>query len=254
MKKTLIITGFICIFAGFLYAADKIKVPVNSPSVRVKHTSPKTVVTLKTSLPVPSPPSILTAKFIKDARIDGFKNEKIMTEPVVLNDGDNDLSAKVYTGYIGPGIYIYAEVKDDMPGRNTRSGAGIWNGDSVEICVSTSPRSDKNRRSFGIKDFRIGIKAAEPPEMWNYTKNHSIKTEISYKKSGGGYVLEAVIPWREVDRGCFCGLKNRQTAFDLVINDSDEENGRETQARWRGDYSYSMNPSQWGTIVFDTRQ
>ena len=251
MKKAVFLL-ILLTYSAFIVYAQPIKIQGTKPSARVIATGvPVPTATPTHDMPEGKPST--TAKSVQKIKIDGEMNEKVLTSPVIVNGDDSDISGKVYIGYGSGGVYIFADVKDDVPGRNTQTGDKIWNGDSLEICVAIDPREKPDRTKLGKKDFRIGIKASENPEGWNYRlKSPLDKAKIVYKQKGGGYVIEALVPWHNLQRGCFCKLKNRLTGFNCVLNDSDNEEGKEFQARWYGDYSYSVNPSQWGSITFST--
>lgn len=196
-----------------------------------------------------------TAKRIENVKINGYLKEKIKTKPITLSaENPENLSAEFYPAFTGSAFYIFVKVKDDKPGVNNKNRGEIWNGDGIEILLSSDARKDPLRTEMTSKDHRIGISAADPPQSWNYNLKAPLnRADIKYRKTGDGYIIEALIPWFNFRKGCSCKLYNRPTAFNCAVNDADNKNRRETYIRWCGDYSYSVNPSQWGKITFSTQ-
>ncbi len=196
-----------------------------------------------------------TTKRVENFKIDGYLKEKIKIKPIKLSsENPSNLSAEFYPAFTGSAFYIFIRVKDDKPGVNSNKRGEIWNGDGIEILLSSDAGKDPLRTEMTSKDHRIGITASNPPKSWNYNLKAPLsRADIKYRKTGDGYIIEALIPWFNFKKGCSCKLYNRPTAFNCAVNDADGKKRRETHIRWCGDYSYSVNPSQWGALTFSTR-
>jgi hypothetical protein len=196
---------------------------------------------------------LILVKTVSGARIDGLFNEKIKTEPLLIGTSEDPLHCKIYMGYDSESIYVFADVTDPTPGFNTKKGSNIWDGDALEITLSTDPDADPARTQFGRFDFQIAIKASSDTETWNFTKKAPLeKSVIFYKQKKNGYTIEASIPWYNFNTGCFCRIKNKPIAFDAAIDDGDSSGKRLSQIRWSGNADFNLNPSQWGDVIFLT--
>ena len=198
--------------------------------------------------------------------IDGVLNEWTSSKPLVIDQaaqvqegasiwrGPSDLSGKIYFKWDVRNLYIAADITDNFPITNSKSGPDIWNGDSIEMVIGLDKNANPGRNKFGKKDFQIGLGAGDDdlvrPSIWNWTSKKSPKgSEIDVKRnrSPKGYTLEAKIPWASLTS--FSPYPGIAIGFDCAIDDSDSEN-REKQMVWNGDYSFYKDPGVWGRMEF----
>lgn len=202
---------------------------------------------------------LMLVKTIQDAVIDGKFDEKIKTAPLKITEiqikNKKSVSGTIYMGYTSDNIYIFADINNSTPGINRKKDSEIWDGDALEIMLCTNPDADPARTTYDNFDFRIGIKASEDNQTWNFTtKSPLFRPVVFYNKKKNGYTIEAFIPWSNFNTGCFCRIKNKAISFDAAIDNADDSSGRNSQVRWTGGEDYYKNPSQWGQIMFSTQQ
>lgn len=146
-------------------------------------------------------------------------------------------------------LIIVAQVEDESPLENGQIDNNIWNGDALEIALSTDAESSQYRTYYLPTDHQIGIRANKDPMIWNWRKNQKVKgSEVLIKKVPKGYRLAAKIPLREfgvtkLEVGQVYGL---EMAIDKGTVD-----GRNEQLRWNSSDTEGMheNPSLWGEML-----
>jgi hypothetical protein len=200
-------------------------------------------------------PGLMVFKGVNNSVIDGYLDKNVKTTPLIINAaGDkNGASGKIYLGYDSDSVYIYADITDPSYSAGSFKGADIIKGSSLVFTISTDPTADVNRASFGNYDFYFAIKASQDIESWNYTKKKPLENPILFfRRTKGGYAVEALIPWYNFNTGCFCHIKNRAISFDTAINSADHD-GRIIQSRYSGKDDFTVNPSEWGRVIFSTK-
>jgi beta-mannanase len=218
----------------------------------------------------PVPPERLTqkkavaAKAVGPVKIDGKLSEWSVCQPIVMRDvsffkeglnwtGLADLSGKVYLMWDDANLYVAAEVTDKIPFVNKKTNQDIWNGDAIEIVMSTDPGANPKRESFERGDYQIGLSTGDgkdnKPIVWNWQRRRIPNgSEISVKRvdKGLGYILEAKIPW-----SFFIGFTpsaGTKLGFDVALDDADYTGEREKQFIWNGDFYFYKDPSVWGIL------
>jgi hypothetical protein len=151
-------------------------------------------------------------------------------------------------------VYFAAEINDVIPLVNKRQGADIWNGDAVEIVMSTDPGADARREAFDRRDYQIGLGAGDgktnKPTIWNWQRRRTpagSEIAVKPKTSPQGYVIEAKIPW-EFFGSTFKPSAGTAIGFDIAFDDADSTGEREKQFIWNGDYYFYKDPSVWGIL------
>ena len=149
-------------------------------------------------------------------------------------------------------FYIRADVIDDVPMVNPQKNGDIWNGDDIEITLSTDPGADKQRKEFAASDFQIGLSAGDratglTPSIWCWTLNSSPEgAKIFSVQTEKGYRIEAAIPWKTLKE--FKPKAGMTLGFDFAIDDADQGGTRESQSVWFGDGGFYKEPMVWGTM------
>ena len=205
-------------------------------------------------------------KASKPIIIDGQLDEWEDGTPIVLSgreflqegeswSGNKDVSGKVYLKWDDDYLYLAADVVDNLPFSNSKKGADIWNGDGIEIMISTDPKLSSDREYLSNKDFQIGFSNGDgritQPSIWIWQKRRSPKEseiKVIRKVDPQGYILEAKIPWSELDM--FTPKRGVKVGFDVAIDDADIKFEREAQLVWSGDYFFYKDPSIWGELEF----
>lgn len=162
------------------------------------------------------------------------------------------LQFKLETGSIGIAytakhLFIQAEVEDNNPMQNGKSGTDIWNGDAIEIAFATNADANRLRKTFLLSDKHIGIRCTDKPIIWDWSRNIEIHGEVYITKTPYGYVVEASIPWNALD--CTPWQAGKWYGFECAIDNGDTK-GRIQQTRWNDNYNadFHVNPSLWGKI------
>ncbi|MFH1826429.1 MAG: sugar-binding protein [bacterium] len=195
--------------------------------------------------------------------IDGQLNDWVKQNPITMADesylkegtgwaGPKDLSGSTYIMWDEANLYLAAEIEDEMPFVNNKTGRDIWNGDAIEFVIGLKPEAEANRTEMAAGDFQIGLSAGDgknvPPGIYNWQRRRDPKdSEIAVKKSGTGYILEAKIPWQSV-RKDFVAAAGTKIPFDIAFDDADVTTERERQFIWNGDFYFYKDPSVWGIL------
>jgi beta-mannanase len=220
-------------------------------SLATKKVETKTAVALKTS---------------QEIKIDGNLADWNLSAPIRMKDiaffkegsdwqGPNDLSGDAYLMWDATNLYLAAKIADVSPLINKKQRQDIWNGDGIEIVISTDPSADKKRTTFLSSDYQIGFSTGDgqdnPPTIWNWQRRRTpAGSEIVVKKTSqpDGYSLEAKIPWAFF-RG-YAPTAGVKVGFDIAFDDADKSGERERQFIWNGDYLFYLDPSVWGVLEF----
>jgi beta-mannanase len=213
-------------------------------------------------------PGRKVAQAIKAAgavKIDGDLKEWTKAVPITMADlsfvkeglgwqGPNDLSGFAYLMWDKDNLYLAANITDKITLVNKQTGGNIWNGDGIEIVLSSDPQADPERIGFTGKDYQIGFGTGDgkgtAAAIWNWQKRRAPGgSEIAVKRKGQpqGYFLEAKIPW-EFFRGKFIPSEGVKLGFDIAFDDADQTGARERQMIWNGDYYFYKDPSVWGRL------
>jgi hypothetical protein len=172
--------------------------------------------------------------------------------------GEADLHAKLSLGYSQKSLFVRAEIADDYPLHNGKTGADIWNGDCIELCISLDKDADPEREFFGSKDFQIGLSPGKPDQgikpsiwAWGSLAKSPDGAVIDVQKTAAGYLIQAIIPWASLVPD-FVPQKGWELGFDFAIDDADQSsNDRQSQNIWCGDGNFYANPAQWGILTLE---
>ncbi len=121
--------------------------------------------------------------------------------------GATDLSGTVHLAWREDHLYLAAEVKDDVLAQ-TQRGAGLWQGDHVELYLDVTPDAEPDRAEFGAGQFQIALSpgnfgvsgdplADTAPEIYVYKpRDHALPGAlVASAQTADGWILEAAIPW-----------------------------------------------------------
>jgi len=199
-------------------------------------------------------------------KIDGKLTEWQSAQPIVMQDrsffkeglvwgGPADLSGKVYVMWDATNLYLAGEITDKIPLVNKQERQEIWNGDAIEILLSTDPSANLRREFFERGDNQLGLGTGDgkknKPTLWSWQRRRTpAGSEISVKKSDKplGYIVEARIPWSFF--GTFVPQPGTRVGFDVALDDADAKGEREKQLIWNGDFYFYKDPSVWGILEF----
>ena len=154
----------------------------------------------------------------------------------------------IYLNWNEKELYIGGEIEDVSPCRNMQSGRDIWNGDAIEIAFSSEAGISDKRMMFYEGDSHIGIKMGGNFDVYDWSREKNIKSQISVKPLQNKYVFECVIPWTEL--GVSPWKNNSTYNIDFAIDQSTSQDTRDFQRRWNSvnNENFNLNPSLWGKL------
>lgn len=166
--------------------------------------------------------------------------------------GSRDSSGNIAVRWDSEAIYFAAQVEDDKPLKNLKRRNFLWDGDAIEVTLSTNPRAHPSRSKYDPTDFQIGLSPGDggnnSPAMWVWQLKAAPENgEIEVQKSSDpvGYTLEAKIPWASL--GQYRPRAGDALGFDVSLDDGDG-GGRKSQLVWAGDFAFYRDPSVWGEL------
>jgi hypothetical protein len=169
-------------------------------------------------------------------------------------EGKGGLGGEVRVAWDEERLYLRLDAIDAYPMTNSQRNDGIWNGDCLEVCVSTEPGADPARLSFTKTDWQLGFapsdpKAGLPERSWEWSKLRSAVpgAAVSSKATDAGYVLEAAFPWSALS-----GFEPRAgmvLGFDVAVDDGGADGKRSFQWIWNGNSQFYNSPAQWGELA-----
>ncbi len=165
------------------------------------------------------------------------RKEQVTYTPEVW-EGPADLSGTIRLAYRHDGLFIAAEVTDDVVNQPYRA-RDIWKGDHVNVWVDLTPGQDPDRQMFGTGQFHFvlspgnlggtgGKEKVIPPEIYLYRPEGLPQEggEIASRRTPTGYVIEAFVPFSRL--GVSRGVKRNQDAnFELAISEADGSPARQ---------------------------
>ena len=168
--------------------------------------------------------------------------------------GKNGLGGSIRIGWDDERLYLNAEIKDKHPLINQQEDDGIWNGDCLEVCISTDPKADPARARFASTDWQLGFapqyQAKSLPARsweWGRLKSSIPGAELKSFPTEGGYTLEASFPWTALNR--FTVKGNMVLGFDFAVDNAGDNGQRSYQWIWNGNNQFYNSPAQWGTLT-----
>ncbi|MBI2301823.1 MAG: hypothetical protein HYU66_23205 [Armatimonadetes bacterium] len=122
--------------------------------------------------------------------------------------GPADLSGTVRLAWRPEALFLAADVTDDQL-RQSQRGAGIWQGDHVELYLDALPDLEPARDPFGAGQFQILFSPGNflrtgdaltdcPPEAHAYQPPGLTAdgVEVAAKRTPKGWTIEASVPWK----------------------------------------------------------
>src|SRR5579862_231718 len=160
----------------------------------------------------------------------GFSVENLCDVAGKTRTPDN-FNASFKLGWDERGLLVLVTVIDDVPLEPAEKPEDLWQGDSIEFFVCTARGSDQSYQVVvapgrdvkkpelrsNISDYRKGT-----------GKKEKLTIEVARTVNDKGYVIEAMLPWKNLAIEPKEGL---ELAFQLYANDADKENER-YQALW----------------------
>jgi hypothetical protein len=172
----------------------------------------------------------------------------------VAVSGKNGLGGAVLFGWDAERLYVKADIASKYPLTNSQKADGIWNGDCLELCVSTDPKADPARLRFGNTDWQLGFAPkdaasglAERSWEWSKLRSQVPGAVVESRPIDGGYSLEASFPWKSLKD--FKPEAGMALGFDFAVDDAGSSGQRSFQWIWNGSNQFYNSPAQWGTLT-----
>lgn len=173
-------------------------------------------------------------------------------------DGSDDLTAIWRFAWDDGNLYFLVEVTDDTHVQ-TQTGNQLFRGDSVDIQFDTELAADlgdglspdDHQITFSPGDF-----ASIPPSAWHFQGTDSGQildapgghhVSLQATQMGAGYVLEAAIPWADLNL-----IPSANLVIGIALNANDNDTaGTAVQEIMKSHVSSRTltDPSSWGTLT-----
>lgn len=247
-------------------AADAIPSPTTNiaPTVTLPGSSP----TATTALPTSNTTNVDAGRLTTPPTVDGAITEWPSDWPTyrssfqVYNanswDGSDDVEAIWRLAWDDNNLYVAVEVSDNLHVQ-TQTGNQIFRGDSVDLQVDTDRAGDFGP-GLNLDDFQINLSPGNfndiPPSAFRFQGTADGKVldapgghhvTVAAQKTTAGYILEAAIPWSDLNLTPTVGLV---LGLALNVNDNDQA-GQALQEVMKSNVSTRTltNPSGWGTLT-----
>lgn len=173
-------------------------------------------------------------------------------------DGSADLEATWRVGWDANNLYVLVTVVDERHVQ-TQTGNQMFRGDSVEIQIDTNPAA--NAPQVNPSTFQLllspGNFADLAPSAFRFqgtgggqildATGHSI--QVGAARTGEGYILEAAIPWRDLN---FTPDEGELLGIALNANDNDRPDEAVQEVMMSSSPGRTLtDPRTWGTMVLE---
>jgi hypothetical protein len=189
--------------------------------------------------------------FVLDGRATewpGIPPTRVGAEGLVLGQSAEGFDATYRLAWDDQNLYVYAEVRDPTPMKNTASNESIWSGDAVELFTGYEDLSEGGGLKFGDRQILLrgapAVGGLSPAHLVNSPKNVPIRSRVVPGMDGNSYSLEAAIPWAALG---FVPKAGQEILFDVAFDDASI--GRR-QIAWNGTIRDSKDRGAWGRAEF----
>ena len=240
--------------------------PTSSPTIApptLTFTPAATNTPVSTSTKTPIPRVSADAFFMSKApTIDGVWDEWTSKQYPITSvvfgrgnwSGSADLHASYRVGWDSKYLYVAVKVFDDVYAQNA-TGAHIYQGDSIELLVSSAPFADSASLGLISTDYQLGISPGRPSIGENmeayrwYPKGKTTaltNVAIGAVPMTGGYRIEFAVPWTDLgmtpSRGMVLG-------FAVSVSDNDNTNDIVQQTLVSSaTFRTLTDPTTWGLL------
>ncbi len=259
--------------AIILPSATSTQVPPTATATALPPTAtppPPTATVTPTSTPAPTATNTPNPRVKSEATylssapdIDGVWDEwkttqYPITSVVFVNSEatvDKDFKASYRVGWDSNYLYLAVKVHDKQYVQNA-SGANLYQGDSIELLLSTNPNADSPYLGLTAVDYQIGIS----PGMDNIGKNMEAYRWFPQNKAGKltnitigavpmteGYRIEAAIPWSVFS---ITPSRGQVLGFAVSVSTNDAKNHTVQQVMISSSPRRTlMDPTSWGQVT-----
>lgn len=174
-------------------------------------------------------------------------------------DGSEDLHASWRLAWDEGRLYVAVEIDDDVHVQ-TRDGALIYQGDSVELQIDVNPAAGATRVNPATSQIILspGDFEDNPPSAARFrgaedgdlpeAPGHNI--EVDAQQTADGYVLEAAVPWSDLNLVPAAGMR---LGLALNANDNDSPGNARQEVMMSSEPGRTLtDPSTWGTLILES--
>ncbi len=191
-------------------------------------------------------------RFVLDgsrARWPSVPPARIGADGLVQGRDANGFEATFRLAWDDVNLYLFVEVSDPTPLKNSQRPENIWNGDAVELFIG---REDLDQGgALRYSDRQVLIRGAKSDEadvyFGNAPKQFPAQTVVLPNLDGKGYTVEAAIPFAGLG---FVPKEGQEILFDLGVDDSETGSGRIRQIVFNGNARNSKDRGAWGRATF----
>lgn len=174
--------------------------------------------------------------------------------------GPDDLSAVIRLAWREGGLFLAAEVTDDIVNQPYRA-REIWKGDHLNLWVDMTPGQEPERKMFGAGQFHVvfspgnlggvaGDEELTPPEIYVYRPEGTVQEggEIAARRTPTGYVIEAFLPWSRV--GVTAPAMHDDANFEVAVSEADGSPARQESLMTIGTQPWVYSRDRLLPVVF----
>jgi len=146
-------------------------------------------------------------------------------------------------------LYLLVEVSDPTPMKNVNRGDSIWAGDGVELFIGHEQVDQPGTLLFSDRQVLLSagnVDGQAQSFIAHAPKQIPLRLAVMANVNGGGYTLEAAIPFAALG---FEPKEGQKLAFDLAIDNSNDGSTRAGQLVWNGTARDSADRTHWGRAV-----
>ena len=176
----------------------------------------------------------------------GRPGEHLSASNLVLGSDAAGLEGDFKLCWDQTNLYLFVQVTEPTPPSNPNTGGNIWGGDGIELFIGPDNIDEGGELAF--TDRQIQLSASKETGSVQYNMGGSpaaapITMDVVKDVSGGGYSLEAAIPWTDLH---MTPAEGKMLLFDIGIDGASPGRGRSRQLMWNGISRNSGDRSKWG--------
>jgi hypothetical protein len=185
-----------------------------------------------------------------DGVVNGFEGNAgtatLTAADLVSGSGGEGISADYQYAWDENKLYVTAYVKEPTPMMNNFQDSNIWKGDGVEMFFGPDDLELEGDLQYNDRQLIMSAGVVNGTNYWlwfNSGRQPPIEMAVSKAGDGGGYVLEAAIPWEAVN---ILPKEGTEFLFDFGFDDSEDGNSRKRQWVWNGTNRDNLDRGLWG--------
>ena len=130
-------------------------------------------------------------------------------------------------------LYLFVEVSDPTPLKNSQKPEDIWNGDAVELFIGHEDLAQGGPPKYSDRQVLIRGAKSDGVNVYfgNAPKQFPARSIVLPNLDGKGYTLEAAMPFAALG---FKPRENQEILFDIAVDDSETGSGRIRQIVFNG--------------------